>query len=78
MTARAERASFTSLYPPGEWPRAVEDLPLVLTEGQLAHLRGVKVRTLQRERRYGQAIPWVRDGRKILYARADVLARFGA
>jgi hypothetical protein len=62
-----------------EWPSTKLDLPLVLTQYQLAHLRGVTVRTLQRERRLGRSlIPFTKDGRRVLYARADVLARFGA
>ena len=70
--------SFTSMLARGEWPSAVSDLPLVLTQHQLAHLRGVTVRLLQRERRLGISIPFVRDGKRILYARADVLARYCA
>lgn len=70
--------AFAQRTPRGEWPAAITDLPLVLTQHHLAHLRGVTVRTLQRERRHGRSIPYVTDGRKVLYARADVLARFGA
>jgi hypothetical protein len=50
----------------------------MLTQHQLAHLRGITVRTLQKERRGGRSIPYKRDGGKILYARADVLRHFGA
>src|SRR4029453_8346910 len=63
---------------PGEWPTAISDLPLVLTEPQLAHVRGVTVRTLQRDRRRGNLIPFKRVGRKIFYSREDVLSHFGA
>jgi hypothetical protein len=69
--------SFTALTARGEWPSVAEDLPLLLTEQQFAHLRGVTVRTLQRERRLKLSIPYVRDGRKIRYARHHVLERFG-
>jgi hypothetical protein len=62
----------------GEWPTAISDLPLVLTETQLAHVRGVTVRTLQRDRRRGGSIPFKRIGRRIYYARDDVLSYFGA
>ena len=61
----------------GEWPTAISDLPLVLTEPQLAHVRGVTPRTLQRERRRGSAVPFKRIGRKVFYARDDVLSYFG-
>jgi hypothetical protein len=70
--------SFTLVTARGEWPSAVSDLPLVLTQHQLAHLRGITVRTLQRERRLGCSIPFIRDGKRVLYARADVLAHYGA
>jgi hypothetical protein len=69
---------FTTVNARGEWPSAETDLPLVLTQHQLAHLRGVTLRTLQRERRLGQSIPFVKDGKKVLYARHHVLARYGA
>jgi hypothetical protein len=66
--------SFTSGIARGEWPAAASDLPLVLNQHQLAHLRGVTLRTLQ----LGCSIPFVRDGKKVLYARAHVLTRYGA
>jgi hypothetical protein len=62
----------------GEWPTAILDLPLVLTEPQLAHVSGVTVRTLQRRRRRGGSIPFKRVGRKVFYSRDDVLSYFGA
>jgi len=70
--------SLAALTARGEWPTAISDLPLVLTEPQLAHVRGVTVRTLQRDRRRGGSIPFKRVGRKIFYARDDVLLYFGA
>jgi hypothetical protein len=77
LTTRAV-VSLTALTARGEWPTAVSDLPLVLTEPQLAHVRGVTVRTLQRDRRRGDSIPFKRIGRRIYYARDDVLSYFGA
>jgi hypothetical protein len=51
----------------------------MLTQYELAHLRGLKsIRTLQKERRLGRSIAWVKDGRKVLYPREAVLERFGA
>ena len=70
--------SLAALTVRGEWPTAISDLPLVLTEPQLAHVSGVTVRTLQRRRRRGGSIPYKRIGRKIFYSRNDVLAYFGA
>jgi hypothetical protein len=71
-------SSLTVLTVRGEWPTAISDLPLVLTERQLAHVRGVTVRTLQRDRHRGGSIPFKRIGRKIFYSRDDVLSYFGA
>ena len=68
----------TARTPRGEWPPTILDLPLILTDRQLAHLRDVTIRTLQRERRQGRAIPFRRVGRKIFYSRDDVLAFFAA
>jgi hypothetical protein len=70
--------SLTVLTVRGEWPTAVSDLPIILTERQLAHVRGVTVRTLQRDRQRGNSIPFKRIGRRIYYARDDVLSYFGA
>ena len=73
---RAAR-SFTEITRRGEWPSDLEDLPVLFTQNQLAHLRNVTTRTLQKERRLNTSIPFIRDGRRILYARRDVLERFG-
>ena len=70
-------ASFITTTVPGEWPRAAADLPLVLDQRQYAHLRAVSVRTLQRERRLGTSIAYRKIGKRIVYARADVLAHYG-
>lgn len=58
----------------GEWPRSAADIPIFLTQQQYAHLRGVTVRALQRERRLGKSIPFKKQGKQVLYAREDVLA----
>jgi hypothetical protein len=77
-TAARSARSFTLMTARGEWPSAVSDLPLMLTQHQFAHLRSVTLRTLQRERRLKLSIPFIRDGKRVLYARADVLAHYGA
>jgi hypothetical protein len=69
--------SFTEITRPGEWPSHLGDLPLVFTQQQLAHLRNVTTRTLQRERRLNVSIPYVRDGKRVLYPRHHVLEHFG-
>jgi hypothetical protein len=63
--------------PRGEWPTSISELPLILTEAQLAHFQGVSIRTLQRDRRRGASIPFKRLGRKIFYPRDAVLSYFG-
>jgi hypothetical protein len=75
--AEADAHSTDTLGPRGVWPANPSFLPYFLTEDQLAHLRGKSVRTLQRERRLGCSIPFIRDGKKVLYARPDVLAHYG-
>ncbi len=56
------------------WPADPLQLPVFLTEKQLAHLMGKSVRTLQKYRRAGTSIPFHVVGRSVLYARDDVLA----
>ena len=62
----------------GEWPSSPQDLPLLLTEQQLAHLLDRAVRTLQRHRREGRSIPYRQVGRRVFYTRDAVLEHFGA
>jgi hypothetical protein len=69
--------SFTAVTRPGEWPASPEDLPLLLSEQQLAHLLDRAVRTLQRHRQEGHSIPFKRVGRRILYPCDAVLKHFG-
>lgn len=58
----------------GAWPTSLDDLPLFMTQADLARLLGLSERTLERNRQEDGAIPFRKIGRKILYARADVLA----
>jgi hypothetical protein len=52
---------------------------MMLTDADLAHLKGESLRSIQRKRRSNQlGIPSIKDGRGYLYARADVLKRYGA
>lgn len=63
-------------HPPtsAQWPAATSDLPLFLTPQRLAELLGVSVRTLERNRHVARSIPFRKIGRRVLYARDDVLA----
>lgn len=56
------------------WPSDINQLPLFLTQSELAHLLGRSVRTLERDRATGGRIPFKKIGRHILYARRDVLS----
>ena len=60
------------------WPAAATDLPLFLTQRQLAHLLGKSVRTLEHDRIVGRSIPFKKIGRKVLYAREDVLSHLAS
>ncbi|MBS0237759.1 MAG: helix-turn-helix domain-containing protein [Proteobacteria bacterium] len=55
------------------WPSETDQIPLFLTQNELAHLLGRSVRTLERDRVTGGRIPFRKIGRNVLYARADVL-----
>lgn len=46
----------------------------LLSEDEVAALRGKTVSTLQKERCARSGPPWVKDGNTILYFREDVLA----
>jgi hypothetical protein len=60
------------------WPTAASQLPLFLTQGQLAHLLGKSIRTLERDRIIGHSIPFTKVGRRVLYARDDVIRHLAA
>ena len=60
--------------PSREWPTDANDLPLFLTPNRLAALLRISVRTLERARHEGSSIPFRKVGRRVLYARDDVLA----
>lgn len=60
------------------WPSTASELPLYLTQHQLAHLLGRSIRTLERDRVVGRSIPFKKVGRTVLYAREDVLSYLAA
>jgi hypothetical protein len=73
------KSSFTDFCNPGEWPPSEDDLPMMFTQHQYAHLRRVGIRILQKERRLGTSpVPWVKVGKNIWYPKADVIARHKA
>lgn len=50
------------------------ELPTMLTPPELAEFLRTTINSLAQDRYLGQGVPFVRHGRKVLYARADVLA----
>jgi len=65
-------------YAQNQWPADVGDLPAYMLPPQLADLLGLSLRTLERHRHEGTGIPFLKIGRRILYARDDVIAALGA
>lgn len=56
-----------------QWPRRFEDLPVLLTQAQIAQLLGLSERTLERHRHTGEGIRFCKVGRRVLYRREDVV-----
>jgi hypothetical protein len=56
------------------WPKSLDDLPIFLTQRQLAELLACSTRTLERDRCSGTGIPFVKHGRRVYYPRDVVLA----
>lgn len=50
-----------------------DELPPLLTPPELAELRRTTINSLAQERYLGRGVPFIKDGRRILYARSDVL-----
>lgn len=72
------KRAFTKTFPRGEWPSNPDLLPVLIDQYQLAHLRGVCVRVLQKERAEGRGAPYTKEGGRVWYARDRVLAHYGA
>jgi hypothetical protein len=53
---------------------ALDDLPAFLMPAELAELLRTTTNSLSQDRYLGRGVPFIRAGRRILYARADVLA----
>ncbi|HRN87909.1 MAG TPA: DNA-binding protein [Hyphomicrobium sp.] len=63
---------------PGVWPRTADELPLYLTQHELARLLQKSVRTLERDRVAGSGIAFRKIGKTVLYGRDDVIAHLDA
>ena len=59
--------------PSAEWPRKFEDLPVLMTQAQVAQLFGLSERTLERQRHKGDGIRFCKMGRRVFYRRDDVV-----
>jgi Helix-turn-helix domain len=53
---------------------ALDELPALLTPPELARLLRTTPNSLAQDRYLGRGVPFVRHGRKVLYARTDVVA----
>lgn len=52
----------------------LKELPELLTPQELAELLRTTTNSLSQDRYLGRGVPFIRTGRRILYAREDVLA----
>lgn len=52
----------------------IDELPVLLTPQELAQLLRTTTNSLAQDRYLGRGVPFVRHGRKVLYARSDVLS----
>jgi hypothetical protein len=53
---------------------SLDGLPSLLIPPELARLLRTTINSLAQDRYLGRGVPFVRHGRKVLYARTDVLA----
>jgi excisionase family DNA binding protein len=56
-----------------KWPSRFEDLPVLLTQVEVAQLFGISERTLERRRHTGKGIRFCKIGRRVLYYREEVV-----
>lgn len=57
---------------------ALDELPPLLTPAELAQLMRTTTNSLAQERYLGRGVPFIKNGRRVLYARADVRAYLDA
>jgi hypothetical protein len=53
---------------------SLDELPLLLTPPELAGFLRTTTNSLAQDRYLGRGVPFVRHGRKVLYARTDLAA----
>lgn len=53
---------------------SLDELPELLTPPELAQVLRTTTNSLSQERYLGRGVPFIKNGRRILYARSDVLA----
>jgi hypothetical protein len=53
---------------------SLDELPPLLTPPEVAGLLRTTTNTLAQDRYLGRGVPFIRHGRKVLYARTDVMA----
>jgi hypothetical protein len=52
----------------------LDELPALITPPELARLLRTTTNSLAQDRYLGRGVPFVRHGRKVLYARTDVMS----
>ncbi len=57
---------------------SLDELPALLTPPELATVLRTTANSLAQDRYLGRGVPFVRHGRKILYARSDVVGYLAA
>jgi hypothetical protein len=56
----------------------LEELPALLTPPELARFMRTTINSLAQDRYLGRGVPFIKTGRRILYARTEVLAYLDA
>lgn len=52
---------------------AIDELPILMTPAELAHFLRTTTNSLAQERYLGRGVPFIKNGRRVLYARSDVV-----
>lgn len=52
----------------------IDELPILMTPAELARFLRTTTNSLAQERYLGRGVPFIKNGRRVLYARSDVVA----
>jgi hypothetical protein len=53
---------------------AIDELPILMTPKELARFMRTTTNSLAQERYLGRGVPFIKNGRRVLYSRSDVIA----